>query len=126
MTTMIVIVFCIGLALLLAYLSRAGFNSRSAKRHRASQFGGAKSISALAPDRETQQKIKFFCTGASKFPNRNCGLQSICCIIVTELGNVPKRDRDATCAQRRRRFLFAPVLRGDGYPVSARRRIHAR
>ena len=35
-------------------------NSRSAKRHRASQFGGAKSISALASDRETREKYNFF------------------------------------------------------------------
>jgi hypothetical protein len=38
-------------------------------RHRASQFGGAK-ISALAPDRETREKIKTFFAPARTIPVR--------------------------------------------------------
>src|SRR5262249_29180720 len=81
-------------------------NSRSAKRHRASQFGGAKSISALASDRETREKYKFFFAPARTIPVRIVDCNQSVVLLSRGSRNIPKRDRNATCAQRRRQFLF--------------------
>jgi hypothetical protein len=106
-----------------AAMAEAELNSRRAKRHRASQFGAEKSVSALAPDCETGKEINFLAPAPNAIRIVDCN-QSVA-LLSRGFGIFLSVIVMRLCAQRRRRFLFAPVSRSDGYPVSARRRIHA-
>jgi hypothetical protein len=68
-------------------------NSRGAKRHRASQFGAAKSISALAPDRETRKEISFTALAPTIPAIRIVDCNQSVVLLSSRLRNIPKRDR---------------------------------